>query len=130
MTLAFDTSVLIELERRTPKIIEILRELTLSHPLPAILPFISYYEFIRGLKIRKNKDYEKRIAFVDRFNILKTSKKTAEILADLRIKYESQGITLPLSDLLIASQVIENQLTLVTLDRDFEKIEELKKVVL
>jgi len=130
MTLAFDTSMLIELERKNPRIIERIKELSLLHPFPAILPFISYYEFIRGLKMRKNKDYEKRIAFVDRFNILKTSKKTAEILADLRIKYELKGITLPLADLLIASQVIENQLTLVTLDKDFEKIEELKKIVL
>ncbi len=130
MTLSFDTSILIELERKNLKIIEKIKELSLSHPFPAILPFISYYEFIRGLKMRKNKDYEKRIAFADRFNILKTSKKTAEILADLRIKYKSKGITLSLADLFIASQVIENQLTLVTLDKDFEKIEELKKIIL
>ena len=130
MTLAFDTSILIELERKNQQAIEKIKELSLSQPFPAVLPFISYYEFIRGLKMRRNKDYEKRVAFIDRFNILKTSKKTAEILADLRIKYEHQGITLPLADLLIASQVIENQLTLVTLDKDFEKIEELKKIIL
>ncbi|HLC36504.1 MAG TPA: PIN domain-containing protein [archaeon] len=32
--------------------------------------------------------------------------------------------------MLIASQAIENNLTLITKDKDFEKIEELQKIVL
>ena len=39
-------------------------------------------------------------------------------------------MTLALADLLISSQVIENNLILVTMDKDFEKIESLKKIIL
>ena len=130
MTLALDTSILIELERRNPVIIKKMKELSILYSLPPYIPFISYYEFLRGLKIRGSKDYEKKLAFLNKFNILKTSKKTAEILADLRIKYDKLGITLSLADFLIASQVIENNLILITLDNDFEKIENLKKIIL
>ncbi|MBS3066332.1 PIN domain-containing protein [Candidatus Pacearchaeota archaeon] len=130
MTLALDTSILIELERRNPIIIKKMKELSELDYLPPYLPFISYYEFLRGLKIKGSKNYEKKLAFLNKFNTLKTSKKTAEILADLKIKYDKQGITLPLADFLITSQVIENNLTLVTMDRDFEKIESLKKIIL
>ncbi|OIO41306.1 hypothetical protein COU56_02330 [Candidatus Pacearchaeota archaeon CG10_big_fil_rev_8_21_14_0_10_31_9] len=130
MTLAFDTSVLIELERKNEEIIKRLKELSKTYPLPPYLPFMSYYEFLRGLKLKKAKDYEKKLFFLNKFSILNTSKKTAEILADLRIEYNKLGITLPLADFSIASQVIENDLTLVTLDKDFEKIKELKKITI
>ena len=130
MSLAFDTSILIELERKNPEIIEKINRLSHSYPTPPQLPFISYYEFIRGLKIKKSKNYDKKFAFVNKFNVLKTSKRTAEILADLRIKYESVGISLSLADLLIAAQSIENQLILISRDKDFEKIEELQKLIL
>ena len=129
MTLALDTSILIELERRNPIIIKKMKEFSTLYPLPPYIPFISYYEFLRGLKIKGLKDYEKKLAFLNKFNILKTSKKTAEILADLRIKYDKLGITLSLADFLIVSQVIENNLILVTLDKDFETIEELDKII-
>ena len=130
MSLAFDTSILIQLERKNPEIIREMEKIISSYPTPPQLPFISYYEFIMGLKIKMPKDYEKKFAFVNKFNILKTSKKTAEILAELRIKYEKTGISFPLADLFIAAQSLENHLILVTRDRDFEKIEELKKIIL
>lgn len=130
MSLAFDTSILIELERKNPEVIKKIDKLAHNYPAYPQLPFISYYEFIRGLKIKKDKNYGKKLAFVDKFNILKTSKRTAEILADLRIKYEKIGFSFPLADLFISAQAIENQLILVTRDKDFEKIEELKKIIL
>jgi predicted nucleic acid-binding protein len=93
------------------------------------LPFIAYYEFLRGLKVGKPKKYSELKEFVDQFNVLSTTKKTAEILSNLRIKYDASGEKLPLADLLIASQIIENQLVLVTKDKDFERIKELKKII-
>lgn len=130
MSLAFDTSILIELERKNPEIIEKIDRLSRVYPTPPQLPFISYYEFIRGLKTKKPKDYEKKFAFANRFNVLKTSKRTAEILADLRIKYEKIGFSLPLADLLIVAQSVENNLVLISRDKDFEKIEEVQKIIL
>lgn len=130
MTLAFDTSILIAIEKREKGILDRLEELSKVHKLPSQLPFISYYEFLIGLKIRKPKRYKEILEFVNQFNVLETTKNTAEILADLKIEYDKNGITLSLADLLIVSQVIENHLVLITKDKDFEKIKELKKVIL
>jgi len=70
------------------------------------------------------------LSFVHKFNMLKVSKRTAEILAELKQKYDKNGEMLPLADLLIASQTIENGGILVTLDTDFRRIEELNKLIL
>ncbi|MBU3923595.1 MAG: type II toxin-antitoxin system VapC family toxin [Nanoarchaeota archaeon] len=130
MTLAFDTSILIAIERKNKPIIIKLRSLSKLYPIPAQLPFMCYYEFLQGLKIRKPKRQNNLMNFINHFNTLHTTRTTAEILSDLKLKYNKQGIQLSLTDLLIASQVIENHLTLVTMDKDFENITELRKIIL
>jgi len=130
MSLAFDTSILIGIERRDAMVLKELKKLSKIYPLKPQLPFISYFEFLRGLKIRKPKRSGELFSFLNEFNVLSSGKNTARILADLKIKYDGKGIVLPLADLLIASQVIENGLILVTKDKDFEKVDELKKIVL
>jgi len=130
MSLALDTSVLIDIEKENQATIKSLRDILAIHPLFPQLPFISYFEFLVGIKIRKPHKYQEIVSFFNKFNILHTTNKTIEILTELKIKYDRLGISLSLADLLIASQVIENQLILVTKDKDFEKIEEIKKIIL
>ncbi|MEK6915934.1 MAG: PIN domain-containing protein [Nanoarchaeota archaeon] len=60
---------------------------------------------------------------MERFNVLQTTKNTADRLVELKQKYE-----LPLADLLIAAQVIENNGILITKDNDFDKIKEIEKI--
>jgi|SRR3989338_1609030 len=129
MILAFDTSILIEIERGNKEIVKKLHELRKIYPMPVLLPFISYYEFLKGLKIGKPKNYNELMNFLRKFIFLQTTIITADILSDLKIKYQKKGEDIPLVDLLIASQIIENHALLVTRDKDFEKIEELKKII-
>lgn len=130
MTLAIDTSVIIDIENRKSVTIEKLRELSEAHPAPASVAFISYYEFIFGLHVKSPKNKEKSIAFIEMFHFLEPTKKTADILSDLRHKYEKQGKKFSLSDLLIAAQVMENSMTLVTSDKKFREIEEIRKIII
>ena len=130
MTLAFDTSILISIEKRDRKTLNELDSLSKNYPLPPQLLFMCYFEFLLGLKLRKPKKYDDLLIFLNKFNILHTTNKTADILSDLKVKYDKLGIALSLADLLIASQVIENNLILVTKDKDFEKIKEIKKIIL
>ena len=129
MSLVFDTSILIAIERGDKEAILTLEKLKKIHPLPAQLPFIGYYEFLKGLKIGKPKKMEELMEFLKSFNVIQITNNTADILSDLKIRYDKLRISLSLADLLIASQVIENRLVLVTKDKDFEKIKELKKVI-
>ena len=130
MSLAFDTSILIDIEKEDKNIINKIKELSRIYKIPAQIPFITYYEFLRGLKMGKPKKYKNLLEFINNFNVLKTTKNTADILSDLKIKYDKLEISLSLADLLISSQIMENQLTLVTRDNDFEKIKEIKKIIL
>ncbi|MEK6871753.1 MAG: type II toxin-antitoxin system VapC family toxin [Nanoarchaeota archaeon] len=130
MSLAFDTSILIALERNDKYIMKKLEDLSIQFPLTPQLPFFSYFEFLVGIKLRRPKNQENTILFFNRFKILHTTNNLAKILSELKIKYDQSGVPLSLSDLFIASQVIENQSILVTRDKDFEKIEELKKIIL
>jgi predicted nucleic acid-binding protein len=130
MSLTFDTSILIAIERGDINIKNKLEDIYRINPGPPQLLFIPYFEFLLGIKLRKPKRSKEILNFLDKFNLLTITKNTAGILADLKIKYDDEGKSLPLADLLIASQAIENHLTLITLDKDFEKIEELQKIVL
>jgi len=130
MSLVLDTSVLIAIQKKNGNIIKKLSELSKVYPLPPQLTFISYFEFLYGLKKRKPKRYDDALAFLNNFNVLHTTNNSAEILSELKLKYDGEGIVLSLADLMIASQVIENNLMLVTLDKDFKKISELKKIIL
>lgn len=130
MTLVFDTSVLIDIQRKDKRTLEKIKELSEIHPAPASITFISYFEFFHGLQVKSPKNKGKALAFIEFFHFLEPTKRTARILSDLRYKYEKIGMSFSLSDLLIASQTIENGMTLVTSDKHFQELEELKKVVL
>ena len=130
MTIAFDTSALIELERNQPELLKKLRELSETHNEIPCLPFISYFEFIYGLKIKSEQNRLKSLSFINSFQLLSLGRRTAEILSDLKHKYEDIGKSFILADLLIASQAIEHNLTLITKDKQFEGIEELKKIII
>lgn len=130
MSLVLDTSILINLEKGDKNTIKKLKELSKINDTPAVITFISYFEFLLGIKERNPKNKEKALAFLNRFAILKVNRETVNILSELKYNYDKKGLTLPLADFLIASQVIENNMVLVTADKDFEKIEELKKILI
>ena len=124
MTLVFDSSIIIEIERRNRDIIEKLKELRKLHPAPPKISFVSYFEFLYGLRKKSPKNKIKSEEFLQLFETIQTTLSTASFLVRLKEKYE-----LSLTDLFIASQVMEHDYVLVTKDNDFERIEEIEKVI-
>ncbi len=124
MTLVFDTSIIIELERGNKEVIEKLEELKRVHPAPPKISFMSYFEFLYGLRKKSPKNKIKSEELLQLFETIQTTNSTASFLLTLKDKYE-----LSLTDLFIASQVMENDYVLITKDRNFERIEEIKKVI-
>ena len=129
MILTFDSSVLIDLENGRRETLERVKDLIKMHPDPSPILFIPYFEFYFGIQDRSPKNIEKAYSFLQKFRIVQPTKTTAELLSALRRKYDAKGVALTLADLLIASQVHEHNLLLVTRDKDFSKIEEIKKVI-
>jgi len=120
--LIFDTSVVIDIERKEEQTLNRLKEIKEKYQSPGFLSFISYFELMEGLKKQGLEDSEAR-EFIENFNVLSASKKTALGLADLKIESESRGYKIPLADLLIAAQAKENDFVVVTKDNHFEKID-------
>lgn len=130
MTLILDTSILIDIEKEEKNTINKIKDITKNDPVPANITFINYFEFIHGIREKSPKNKEISLMFIEEFHCLQTTKKTSRILSDLKYKYENLGKSFYLADLIIASQAIENNMTLVTKDRQFNEIEELKKIIL
>lgn len=130
MTLVLDTSVLIDIEKKCKGTIEKIEELRKVHYMPAAITFVSYFEFYFGAISKNIKNKQLMLEFISKFNCLKASAKTGEILAELKFKYDKIGLALPLADLIIASQVIENNMVLLTKDKDFGRITEIRKIIL
>jgi len=126
MTLLIDTSVLIDLENNVPHIKQRLQELSKSHPNPACISSITYVEFLTGIENHPEEKKAEAIAFIWRFPVLQTTNETAMWLSHLKCKYRKEK---SLSNLFIASHALEHRLTLVTTDKDFENIAEIKKIV-
>ena len=130
MTLTIDTSVLVKIEKGDQGVLEKIKNIKEHDTSSPCITFIAYFEFIQGINQRNPKNKEKALNLLNLFRFAAPTKLTASIMNDLKYKYEKLGKVFTLSDLLIASQCIENNLTLVTADKQFETIEELKKVIL
>ncbi|MBS3137878.1 PIN domain-containing protein [Candidatus Woesearchaeota archaeon] len=130
MSLVFDTSILIELDKKNKSIESELKEYIKSYPTPAQIVFISYFEFYYGLHERNLANKMNSLSFINKFSIITITKNTAHILADIKRTLQKKGLVIPLADLLIAAQVMEHNLILVTKDKDFGKIENLKKIII
>ena len=83
-----------------------------------------------GLQEKKIKKKDEAANFLNKFTILQTTQRTAEMLASIKYTYDKKGVVVSLADWLIATLVIENNAILVTKDSDFNKIEELKTIFL
>ena len=130
MSLLLDTTILIGIERKDKELIKKLEAIVETDSAPANISLITYFEFVHGLQKKSPQNKEKSMAFIEKFAFLEATKKTAVILSDLKYKYDKIGKPFPLADLLTASQAIENNMTLITSDKDFNEIEELKKIIL
>ena len=129
MILVLDTSILIDLEKGHAETIDRLRDLAKQHPFPAQITFITQFEFLYGITERGSKNKAKALEFLSKFAVMNTTVHTAHTLAQLKQESEKKAKNMSLADLIIASLVIEKHFTLITRDRDFEKINELNKMI-
>lgn len=130
MNIILDTDVLIDLELMDKNVLDHINELARYTITPPTITFITYFEFIFGLIEKSPVKKQKSLEFIEKFEVLQTTKNTAKILVELKYKYYKIGKPLPLADLLIASQTIENNMTLVTRNKHLKQIEELDAVII
>ena len=129
MSIVFDTSIIINLERKEKRTLEAVRRLEEGYPAVPSVTFLAYFEFIHGLYAKSPANKEKSLSFIEQFQFLRPTKRTAHILSRILRAHQLKGEVLTIADALIASQAIEHNMTLVTSDRQFQNIKELKIVL-
>lgn len=130
MTLVLDSSILFDLARGFLPTVDKLAVLTREDRSPPAITFVNHFEFLVGVYARRGKHDDVHLIFINKFIVLQTTRTTSVILSSLKNKYDSLGVGISLSDLIIAALCIENRMTLVTKDKDFDRIDELRKIII
>jgi len=128
MSFVIDTSVLIDITNDRKEVITKLNEIK-GKSVPQIT-LMTDFEFRYGLKDKSEKNQMKLLEFLNEFIMINTTRATSVILTELKYKYDKLGVSLSLTDLMIAALTIENNYVLITRDNDFKKIEELNSIIL
>ena len=85
-----------------------------------------YYGFKKGNKDRKNRNLLKKFLEDPKVTIAFATLKTAEIFADIKFLLSKNGTPLPINDIWIAALTIEKKSQLLTFDKHFKYIKNLK----
>ncbi len=128
MAFVLDTNVYIAIERNNQKIINQISKLDISERISITAP--SYSELYDGLLKGKKDEFKSKLEKLDTVNLLNTTKSSSKLFAEIKFKLEKIGRMVPLFDILIASIVIDNNMTLITTDEHFKRIPGLKSVIL
>jgi len=113
-----DTCIWIEYFKGSVKIKDELESIITGYSL--FLTGIVIYELFQGIKDQKEKETIK--SDFEAFPYLEMKRHTWEKAADLSLSLRNRGITLPSSDLILASIGIENGCMIFTKDTHFDKI--------
>ncbi len=94
------------------------------------ITFPTEAEFLYGLRNKSERSRHKEMVFLSQFPVLHTTQRTAKIMAIFKDKYSHKGKVFSFADLLIATLVYENDMSLVTYDKSFQQIKELNLEVI
>lgn len=123
--LLLDTSILIRLQKGDSAVKKRLDTLSKRFPTTPSITFMNMFEYLVGIELWTKRKNE-ALKFLENLDIINTTEKTAKIMASLKLKYDKTGSQFSLADLIIAGLAIENNIILVTSDKDFQNIKELK----
>lgn len=130
MKYIIDTSILIEIENNNQKIIEEINTLKKA-PLSEIsITLFSFCEFYYGAmeKNAKNKEIVKER--LQQYRIITPTIETGIKFCEMMYALEKKGKKIAEFDAFIAAQAIENDSILITADKGFTTIPELKSILL
>ena len=121
----FDTSIVLQILKDRKFFEEIESILTEEIKITSV----SIYELLRGathIKIAKNSEKELNIllSMFSELSVFSFGKDDAKIASCVWAKLKERGTLINDADIMIASICIKNKERLLTLDRDFKKIEE------
>lgn len=127
--IALDTNVLIALERGDKKVLAFMETMRRDHK-DIALPFPVLSEYYYGYLKKGEGDVQEALARLDSFELLHSTKGVAMRFAEIAHRLGKRGYPLPDMDVLIAAICVDHDAVLVTADRHFERIKDLRKIIL
>lgn len=118
MKIIVDTSIWIEYLKNKPNLVEILEKEMLAGNVYLVGPVVS--ELLQGAKTEK--DLTALSNNIDGIPYIEASFKDWQFAGRISYDLRKKGVTVPITDCLIASLAINNQASVFTSDRHFQKI--------
>ncbi len=122
MAVILDTSVLVALEKNNKETIDKVRDISKFHKTKPFVASISLAEIMHGALNQNIKQQIKVIENFTDYHILNSSFSSSMVLANFVNILNKKGKRIPITDLIIASIAVDNDLNLVTLDNHFNRI--------
>ena len=122
MKIIVDTSVWIDYLNNRSASTEMLDQLLLTGKIFIVGPIIA--ELLQGAKTEK--DYRKLENNIDALPFIDCSYKHWVMAGEISFKQKKKGITIPITDCIIAAIAISNDASVMTKDRHFNYITQLK----
>jgi len=119
-----DTSIWVEYFRgKDQELVESVKHLIRTRR--ATLCGIVLSEILAGVKAKKSRDTLKQT--LDALEYAEVSRDTWILAGELSSNLKHQGLSVPLTDLILAALALENGSELFTMDSHFERIPEIKR---
>ncbi len=130
MNYVFDTNALIEIRKGNKSFEEAVKRIVGGNANQPFITLITFSEYYFGCLNAGEEGKKDCLNFLNAFRSLSLTKGSAMLYAELTKKYRKLGLSLDAVDMFIAAITADNGMTLLTLDKGFERLEELKKVVI
>ncbi|MFH1722560.1 MAG: type II toxin-antitoxin system VapC family toxin [Candidatus Altiarchaeota archaeon] len=123
-----DTSVLLNLEIRQPETIAKLKNLKAEISPRFHITTFTYSEVYLGFLEKTRENREKMEEELNQFPLLNTDLRSSKLYAHLKYQLKKTGKAIPDFDLLIASIALAHNLPVITEDKHFQEIPDLKVI--
>lgn len=129
MNYILDTNILIEIRKGRKDVKEQVMGLINAESAVPYITLLTFAEYYFGSLDASHQGQEDCMEFLNSYKHLTVTKSGAMLFAKLTYKYEKEGTPLSPLDMLNACITIDNNFIFITADKAFERVKELKKII-
>ncbi len=121
MVIILDTNILIDLAHHQKDVVGALNDVLNENP---AITVINKYEFLRGVLISNGikEKKEKQISFLNQFEVYDFTSNTVQHCTEVYSRLRENGRLINELDILILGICVENRVSLITNDHDFDEM--------
>tara|TARA_Y100000310_G_scaffold242934_1_gene247226 strand:- start:23107 stop:23502 length:396 start_codon:yes stop_codon:yes gene_type:complete len=130
MKYLIDTSILIEIEKNNKDVIKQLSDIPFLLENNLNISLFSYCEFYFGLIKKNKKNKHSYLQRLNKYNVYDPNLSTAALFSELLFSLRERGKLIQHFDIFIAATAIENNFTVITKDKLFLNIREVRTILI